>query len=204
MSYEIPNNLKYSEKIFFNLSFEQAAWFGLFGFIIFVLYTKTPVMFEAKIVISIILACLGIGFAFFGLRKHLIRALKFAKNKRETGYLDKRTGKFIQIQKIEDDSAFINSTPKAILQVQPINFHILSTRQQKAIIEAYKDFLNSLDFPIQIIIRTVNLDLDQYLDKLEQTVKKRNKEQRTNRSTIQRMVKHIKQIRNGIRLELLN
>jgi hypothetical protein len=176
MSYEIPKNLQYQEKIVFNLSFEQAIWVGLFGCLIFATFFKLPLIIEAKIVISLILAVLGAGFAFFNLRSHTITAWGFLSKPRQMGYLDPAMQKFLEIKKIENDTVFLQRGGiKATIHVQPINFHILSTRQKQAIIVAYKDFLNSLDFPIQIVMRTVNLNLDDYLKKLETKVKSQKK-----------------------------
>ncbi len=177
MSYEIPKNLKYQEKIFFNLSIWQTLWITLFGILIWTINIKTILFFEAKIVLSIILGLLGIGFAYLDLKKHLITITNFLFNPKQLGYLDKRLNSFIEVSKIEFDTIFLkNSSSWAILQIQPINFHILSPQQQQAIISSYKDFLNSLDFPIQIVVRTVNLSLDDYLEALEITVKKQKKE----------------------------
>lgn len=172
MSYEIPKNLKYEEKVMFNLTMWQALWLGLFTVLGFIVFTKTALAFEIKIAIIIVLSLMGIAFAFFELKKHATIALSFIRQPREIGYLDKRMSGFLEVHQIEGDSVKLkDGTYKAIIQVQPINFHILSTRHQQAIVSAYKDFLNSLDFPIQIVVRTVNLSLEEYLQKLEVRVK---------------------------------
>ena len=57
---------------------------------------------------------------------------------------------------------------RAILQVSSINFNLKSEQEQNAIIYAYQGFLNTLDFPIQIVIRSRKLDIDTYLDKLNE------------------------------------
>lgn len=174
MSYEIPKNLKYEEKILFNLSLLQAGWLTLFCIPAAVIFLKTPLQFEVKAGIGIVLALIGIGFAFLDLKEHLSKAFVFVFKPREFSYLDKEMSRFIEVKRIGDDALYLNNgSMKAVLQVQPINFHILSGRQQQAIISAYRDFLNSLDFPIQIVMRTVNLNLDEYLANLEVNVKKR-------------------------------
>jgi hypothetical protein len=176
MSYEIPKDIKYQEKILFNLSFEQALWVGLFGFIIFALFFKTNIAFEIKTTLSITIALAGIGFAFLNLQTKITHLISFLKKPRKMGYLDNSMKKFFGIKKIEKDSVYFqNGSVKAIVHVQPINFNILSTNQRKAIIASYKEFLHSLDFPIQIVMRTVNLDLEDYLQKLHEKAKKSKK-----------------------------
>src|SRR5271157_889730 len=51
----------------------------------------------------------------------------------------------------------------AVLRVESINYSIKPEEERKAIIYAFQKFLNSLDFPIQIIMNTGVLDLDEYL-----------------------------------------
>lgn len=178
MAYEIPKNLQYTEKIIFNLSFEQAAWIGLFGLIIFTICFKLPVPLPVKVISSILLACTAMGFAFFDFRTHGTNLYRFWRAPKEIGYLDPKMSQFVEIKTIQDDAVFLqHGGTKAVIHVQPINFHILSQRQRQAIISAYKDFLNSLDFPIQIVMRTVNLELDDYLQKLELKVKIQKKPQ---------------------------
>jgi len=177
MSYEIPKNLKYEEKFFFNLSLVQAGWIGVFGILGAIIFLKTPLPFEVKTILSLILLGIGGGFAFFNLKEHLITFTNYFLRPRELGYLSKEMEGFIEVTRIADSTAYLrNGSAKAILQVQPLNFHILDVRHQQAIISAYKDFLNSLDFPIQIVMRTVNLSLEEYLKTLEAKVKKSKKE----------------------------
>jgi len=177
VSYEIPKNLKYEEKILFNLSLQQSIWLGLFIMPAAIILFKSPLAIEINAIIAIVLALLGLGFAFLNLKEHSIILYKYLSQPRQLGYLSKKMANFIEVKEIRDDSVFLsNGTTKAILQVQPINFHILSPRHQEAIISAYKDFLNSLDFPIQVVMRTVNLSLEDYLRKLEVNVRKSRNE----------------------------
>lgn len=57
---------------------------------------------------------------------------------------------------------------RSILQVSSINFNLKSEQEQNAIIYAYQGFLNTIDFPIQILVRSRKLDIDAYLDSLNE------------------------------------
>ena len=177
MSYEIPKNLKYEEKIIFNLSLGQSFWISLFAILGVIIFFKTPLIFELKIALIIILGLLGLGFAFLNFQEYSKNLLNFILHPRELGYLDKKMNGFLEAKRIYNDCVYLkNGSVKAIVHIQPINFHILSKKQQGAIISAYKDFLNSLDFPIQIVMRTVNLSIDEYLQKLEFKVMQKKNE----------------------------
>jgi hypothetical protein len=52
---------------------------------------------------------------------------------------------------------------RAILSVSPVNFKLKSEAERDAIIDTYESFLNSLGFPLQILIRTREINLDSYL-----------------------------------------
>ena len=55
---------------------------------------------------------------------------------------------------------------RKILNVSPVNFELRSEDEQDAIIDTYESFLNSLGHPLQILIRTRELDMDKYLGEL--------------------------------------
>lgn len=55
---------------------------------------------------------------------------------------------------------------RAVLEVSSINFELKSEVEQDALIETYESFLNALGHPLQILIRTREIDLDRYLTEL--------------------------------------
>lgn len=54
-----------------------------------------------------------------------------------------------------------------VLKVQSLNFNLKSEEEQDSIIYGYQRFLNSLRFPIQIIVRSLKVDIESYLLKLK-------------------------------------
>jgi len=56
---------------------------------------------------------------------------------------------------------------RSILTINCTNFALMSEREQDALIEGFKGFLNGLAFPIQIFIRNLPYDLDGYLRAME-------------------------------------
>lgn len=60
-----------------------------------------------------------------------------------------------------------NGGIRAILEVNSVNFNLKSEDEQNSIILAYQRFLNALDFPVQILIKSKKLDIDHYLEKLK-------------------------------------
>lgn len=69
-----------------------------------------------------------------------------------------------------------NKALRAILLVSSINFDLKSKDEQKAVIFAYQNFLNSLDFPIQIIAQSRKLDIEKYLKMLQEKEEKQENE----------------------------
>lgn len=56
---------------------------------------------------------------------------------------------------------------KMVLKTSAINFELKAEIERESIIYAYQNFLNSLDFSIQIIVQSRKLDLDKYLGELK-------------------------------------
>lgn len=56
---------------------------------------------------------------------------------------------------------------RSVVSVESINFDLKSNDEQTGIIRGFMDFLNALDFPLQIIINSRKLDLTSYLAMLK-------------------------------------
>ena len=65
---------------------------------------------------------------------------------------------------------------RGILMVSSLNFELKSEEEQNAIIWQFQNFLNSLDFSIQILVQTKRLNITCYLDKLKELEEKQENE----------------------------
>ena len=61
-----------------------------------------------------------------------------------------------------------DSSLRMVILASALNFDLKSAREQAAIEYSFQGFLNGLHFPVQIIVRSRKIDLDNYLNKLEQ------------------------------------
>jgi len=166
--YEIPANLQYKEKIMFNLTFGQLFWIGLFGIISAIIFVRLPFDITIRFLVALPFMLLGVSFAFFNLFEYVKNFWTFHQSIKKAGFFDPKLAKFVEIQRIADNVVFLkDDSTRAILQIMPLNFCMLSKPEQEAIIQAFKEFLNSLDFSVQIVMRTTSLNLADYLKKLE-------------------------------------
>jgi hypothetical protein len=62
----------------------------------------------------------------------------------------------------------------AVMQISSVNFDLLSEMEQSALVAAYGGILNSLNFPVQIVIRSNIKDIGSYLKKLTEAESKQN------------------------------
>ena len=77
------------------------------------------------------------------------------------------TQNHLRIAEDRDDTAILKSGAiRAVIETTAINFNLKSEVEQESIIAGYQSFLNTLDFPIQIVIQSKKLDLDNYISKL--------------------------------------
>ncbi|MFC1646952.1 hypothetical protein ACFL1A_01580 [Patescibacteria group bacterium] len=78
------------------------------------------------------------------------------------------TQKFTEIMEIDKDLVlFVDGSCALVITTTAVNFGLLSEKEQEAIILSYAGLLNSLSFPIQILIRTQHKDIGSYLRLLE-------------------------------------
>src|SRR3989344_8919583 len=87
------------------------------------------------------------------------------------------TQEFVDIEKIHDGVVILkNGGFRAVLMCGSRNLELESTDSQSAIINAYADFLNSFDWPLQIVIHSRKLDIKPYLAALEEKLKTQDNE----------------------------
>ena len=81
------------------------------------------------------------------------------------------THQLIEAKEIKDGIViFKNGGLRAVLMVSSINFALKSNEEQEAIIDRFQGFINSVDFPIQILVQSRKLDISEYLKFLNERI----------------------------------
>ncbi|MBI4040134.1 hypothetical protein HY389_02160 [Candidatus Daviesbacteria bacterium] len=81
----------------------------------------------------------------------------------------------LAIEDIKDNLIFLkDGSVSLILSTTAVNFGLLSDLEQTAIIEAFAGLLNSLSFPLEIVIRSERLNISSYLGRLDEALKMQN------------------------------
>lgn len=79
------------------------------------------------------------------------------------------TQTYLDIAEIKDDVIILkDGSYRSVLMASSVNFDLKSEDEKNAVIYAYQAFLNSLSFPIQILVRSRRINLDNYIHKLEE------------------------------------
>lgn len=80
----------------------------------------------------------------------------------------KATQDFVPIKEIRDGVVILkDNSMRAVLMTSSLNFALKSEDLQQAIIVQFQNFLNSLDFSVEIFIQSRRLDINPYLSQLE-------------------------------------
>lgn len=78
------------------------------------------------------------------------------------------TQSFTEIEEIQDDIVLMKDfSAVAVVEVGAVNFWLLSQDEQASIIQSYSNLLNSLSFPVQILIISKKMDISSYLQYLQ-------------------------------------
>lgn len=76
----------------------------------------------------------------------------------------------LQLSEVRDGMVImIDGSYRAVVACKSINFDLMSDREREGIEYSYQNFLNSLNFPIQIVVRSQRVDIGPYIDKLVDT-----------------------------------
>jgi type IV secretory pathway VirB4 component len=84
----------------------------------------------------------------------------------------KATQEFVPIKEVRDGIVILkDGSMRAIVLSSSLNFSLKSDDERNAITAQFQDFLNSLDFPVQIVVQSRRLDIRPYLALLEDQYK---------------------------------
>jgi len=76
---------------------------------------------------------------------------------------------YLNIAEIKDNVVVLkNGGLRAILQTSSVNFNLKSEEEQNSIIYSYQNFLNTLEFPVQICVQSKKLDIDKYIENVRE------------------------------------
>lgn len=82
-------------------------------------------------------------------------------------HADSSTQRYLPFSQIRENIIIMkDNSARSVLKCSTINFLLKNSEEQDSIIISFQRFLNSLDFPIQIIVRSKKLDIDSYISKL--------------------------------------
>lgn len=123
-----------------------------------------------------------------------MKSKKAEKNKKKMP----STHTYLPIAEVKDGVAIMkDGTLRAVLMTSSINFALKSEDEQNSLVSSYVGFLNSLDFPLQIVVQSRHLQIQPYLDKLIKIEKEQpNELLRSQTADYRSFVKELVEMRN--------
>ncbi len=83
------------------------------------------------------------------------------------------TQKYLDIAEFRSDVIIMkDGTLRGVIMVSSMNFFLKSDDEQNAIIQGYRQFLNAIDFPMQILVQSRRFDISKYIARLDEMEKK--------------------------------
>ncbi|PIQ06222.1 MAG: hypothetical protein COW72_02185 [Candidatus Nealsonbacteria bacterium CG18_big_fil_WC_8_21_14_2_50_37_10] len=87
------------------------------------------------------------------------------------------TQQFLEIDQLREGVVLLrNKAMRGVLMVSSLNFALKSGEEQNAIIYQFQNFLNSLDFSLEVVVQSRRLNITGYLDKLKELEEKQENE----------------------------
>lgn len=106
---------------------------------------------------------------------------------------------FVEVAEIRDGVLVLrDGTMRTVTAVSSANFALKSGEEQQIIINNFQGLLNSLEFPIQILVQSRKLNLDPYIAKLSQLEDKQQND--LLRIKMQEYIEYIKEMLNQINI----
>lgn len=108
------------------------------------------------------------------------------------------TQRYVDVEEIRDGVIVLkNGSLRSVLLVSSLNFDLKSAEEQDAIILQYQNFLNSLDFPIQVVVSSRRFDIRPYIELLKDKENhQKNELLRMQISEYQNFIKNLAEVSN--------
>jgi hypothetical protein len=175
MPYKIPSDIRYEERLFGPLTIKQSVYALISVILLIFIVFFWKVDFIIQMLLVLIVGALGVGFTMFNLDTYLVNYLFFMKEKKESSWISPAARKLMEIKSIRADAVFLkDGRVLGVVKVKPINYGVLGKEDQDTVIYGFLEFINSLNFPVQIVMRSVNLDLSDYLSALKRRIVQRD------------------------------
>jgi len=84
---------------------------------------------------------------------------------------------------------------RIILKTSSLNFELQSEEEQDVIVDTFQSFLNSLNSPIQILIKVRELDIDRYIEEFRQ--KRQDEQKKIFKDQLENYCSFIKKLVSG-------
>lgn len=100
---------------------------------------------------------------------------------------------FIEVEQVVDDIVVMrNRSASTIIEVGAVNFWLLSDEDQMSMIYTYGSLLNSLSFPVQIVIISKMMNISSYIDYLQGKINaQKNEVMRTRIEDYREFIKNV-------------
>lgn len=178
MAYPIPKSISYEEKIAFGLTLKQLVYV-LVGIAVAynVFNILSPIDFTIAAVIAYFILMITGGFVFLDLEEKIKMYIDYFTDVRHGGFDSPEVKKFMEVEEIKDDIIFLkNGGLRAVIRVRPVNFSTIDEERKERITALFASFLQQLEGPVELHVRTVNTDIRDQLDAWEKRIEKQNKE----------------------------
>lgn len=87
------------------------------------------------------------------------------------------TKQFVEIREIRDNTLILkDGSLRQIIKVSSTNFELRSQDEQLAILTKFREFLNTLDFSLEIMVMSRKLNIDKYLAVIDEIIESQEHE----------------------------
>jgi len=176
MAYDIPQELKYKEIFAYGMTIRQFLYVTVFGVAAVEVISQKSIPQEIGMAAGLGLMGIAVLLGFLNFDTKLLEFLSFLRAPKNITFLDRRASSFFGVKYLKDSAIVLkDGTIIGVVRAEAINFSILSKEQKEAIINNFMNFLNSLGFRAHVIMRTITLDMNQYLLNMDAKVQAKAK-----------------------------
>jgi hypothetical protein len=173
---DVPEELAYDERVFWIFTFKESVILFVFALPALWIFFKLDASFSMRVIVGGGLFFLGLALAKFrAFQENVWNGINYFFGFKTASWTDSALlQRFVSVKDIEGNFVYLqDGRVLCVLGVRPLDYSVLSDAQKSVLVFGFMEFVNSLSFPIQIVMRTARVNLTEYFARAKLAISKK-------------------------------
>ncbi len=173
---DVPEELSYDERVFWVFTFKESVILVIFAVPALWVFFNLEAGLSLRAIVAGAILFLGLILAKFRpVQENVWNGVNYLFGFRKASWTDSSLlQRFVRVRDIDGDFVHLqDGRVLCVLGVRPLDYSVLSDGQKAVLVYGFMEFVNSLSYPVQIVMRTARVNLVEYFARAKLAMSKK-------------------------------